>query len=135
MLVICISHLYPITLLRLIVGRGQVQVYLIIIREWAKNTPLPILKNLDNSPPGAFYSTSTPSFLQLGREWERSDKMNSLPSNQIVEDFLINSHPPPPPIFFISTGLHSKHVRFVLSAKFHKSRNKFQCWDQICPNI
>ena len=77
MLVICISHLYPITLLRLIVGRGQVQVYLIIIREWAKNTPLPILKNLDNSPPGAFYSTSTPSFLQLGREWERSDKMNS----------------------------------------------------------
>ena len=30
------------------------QVYLIIIREWHKNNPSPILRNLDNFPLGAF---------------------------------------------------------------------------------
>ena len=34
----------------------NLQVHLIIIKEWPKNTP-PILRNLDNFPPGAFYST------------------------------------------------------------------------------
>ena len=46
MLGICFSHLYPITLLSLIVGKGQIatfgknlsQVHLIIIREWAKKS-------------------------------------------------------------------------------------------------
>ena len=37
------------------------QIYLIIIREWPKNN-LPTLRNLDNFPPGAFYSIP----LQLG---------------------------------------------------------------------
>ena len=39
------------------------QVHLIITKEWPKNTP-PILRNLDNFPPGAFYPTHPP--LQLG---------------------------------------------------------------------
>ena len=35
------------------------QVHLIIIREWPKTNP-PILRNLDNFPPGAFYSNLPP---------------------------------------------------------------------------
>ena len=39
-------------------GEKNIQVYLIIIREWPKNTPPPfIIDNLGNFPPGAFYST------------------------------------------------------------------------------
>ena len=35
-------------------GKKNPQVHLIIIREWHKNNPSPILRNLDNFPPGAF---------------------------------------------------------------------------------
>ena len=45
-------------------GEKNPQVHLIIIRESPKNIP-PILRNLDNSPPGSFYSTPPPP-LQLG---------------------------------------------------------------------
>ena len=53
------------TLFCLIVGGSQIanfvkknpQVHLIIIREWPKNDR-PILRNLDNVLPGAFYWTS-----------------------------------------------------------------------------
>ena len=40
-----------------IFGKKTPQVHLIIIREWPKNNPLSILRNLDNVFPGAFYST------------------------------------------------------------------------------
>ena len=45
-----------------ILGKKTTQVHLTIIRELPKNTPPPptILRNLDNSPPGAFYSTLPP---------------------------------------------------------------------------
>ena len=39
-----------------ILGKKTLQVHLIIIREWPKNNPPPILRNLDNFSPGAFYS-------------------------------------------------------------------------------
>ena len=39
-----------------IVGKKTLQVHLIIIREWPKNH-FPILRNLDNLSPGAFYLT------------------------------------------------------------------------------
>ena len=58
-------RLYIINFLCLIVGGGKIasfvekkppQAHLIIMRKWPENNPL-ILRNLDNFPPGAFYST------------------------------------------------------------------------------
>ena len=37
------------------------QVHLIITREWTKNNPPPILRNLDNFSPGTFYSIPPPN--------------------------------------------------------------------------
>ena len=62
-------HQEFLTLLCLIVGGSNCkfwgknpQVHLVIIRQWPKNTPHPpILGNLDNFPPGVFYSTPLPT--------------------------------------------------------------------------
>ena len=43
-----------------ILGKKNVQIHLVIAREGLK-TPPPILRNLDNFPSGAFYSTPPPS--------------------------------------------------------------------------
>ena len=46
------------------------QIYLIIIREWPKNSPPHhpiILKNLDNFSPGTFYLTPSPSTIRHER--------------------------------------------------------------------
>ena len=86
-------HVWPLTLLRLIVGwRGlncklwekNPQVHLIIVREWPKNTP-PILRNLDNFLPSAFYSTP----LQSGTK-EHNTYLRSFQNKGLHNIFFIN---------------------------------------------
>ena len=76
MLRICISHLYPITLLCLIVGRGQIPNFgnkslkftSLLYENDLKIPPPPILRNVVNFPSRAFYSTFDPPFPTIKHE-------------------------------------------------------------------
>ena len=52
--------------------RKNPQVHLIILREWPErpknDPPPPILRNLDNFPPGAFYSNPPPPAYDLAQK-------------------------------------------------------------------
>ena len=65
------------------------QVLLIITRECPKNNPPPILRNLDNFPPGTFYST-TPIIRHKRIAWETFFFKNNAENEagRLVPDFL-----------------------------------------------